>query len=92
VPDVTALPFPALPDDREADWRDRALCAEVGTDFFFPEKRDSARPAKAVCAACEVREPCLEFALEHAEQWGIYGGLSVGERRALQRQRRKEAA
>lgn len=73
-------------------WQDRALCAETDPDAFFPEKGGSARAAKQVCAACEVRAACLEYALEHDEQWGLWGGLSLNERRALQRQRRRAAA
>jgi WhiB family transcriptional regulator, redox-sensing transcriptional regulator len=84
--------FPVLPDAREADWRDRALCQEVDPEAFFPPKGGSSRQAKAVCRACEVREPCLEYALETNQEFGIYGGTSPDERRVLQRQRRMAAA
>ena len=66
-----------------ADWRWLALCAQVGGDLFFPEKGESARPAKAICARCTVRRPCLEFALEHEIRHGIWGGLSDHQRRRL---------
>jgi WhiB family transcriptional regulator, redox-sensing transcriptional regulator len=72
----------------EPDWRDAALCREVDPDLFFPEKGESALPAKSVCRSCEVRAECLDFALEHDERFGIYGGLSERERRRL----KKEAA
>ena len=65
------------------DWRDSALCAEVDPEIFFPEKGESARPAKRVCAGCEVRAECLQEALDRGERFGVWGGLSERERRAL---------
>ncbi|MGK2348327.1 WhiB family transcriptional regulator [Actinomyces sp. W5033] len=66
-------------------WQERALCAQTDPDAFFPEKGGSTREAKRVCAACEVREECLEYALAHDERFGIWGGLSERERRKLKR-------
>jgi WhiB family redox-sensing transcriptional regulator len=66
-------------------WRDDALCAETDPEAFFPEKGGSTRSAKRVCRACEVRAECLEYALEHDERFGIWGGFSERERRHLKR-------
>ena len=41
--------------------------------------------AKAVCRRCEVREQCLQWALEAGQDHGVWGGLSEDERRALKR-------
>jgi WhiB family redox-sensing transcriptional regulator len=73
-----------VPEGRP-DWRDQALCAETDPDEFFPEKGGSTRQAKAVCACCPVRRPCLEFALENDERSGIYGGMTGRERGRLKR-------
>ena len=51
--------------------------------MFFPDKGESARPAKRVCAGCEVRAECLQEALDRGERFGVWGGLSERERRAL---------
>ena len=67
-------------------WQDKALCAEVDPELHFPEKGGSTREAKAVCRSCEVSRPCLEYALERDERFGIYGGVSERERRRLKRQ------
>jgi len=67
-------------------WQDRALCAQTDPEAFFPEKGGSTREAKRVCAKCEVREPCLEYALDHDERFGIWGGMSERDRRRLRRQ------
>ena len=41
----------------------------------FPRRAGSTRDAKRVCAACEVRSECLQFALEHDDigRFGILG-------------------
>lgn len=73
----------ALNSGEDATWRDFAACAEVGGDIWFPEKGGSTRQAKEVCASCEVRAACLDYALEHSIAHGIWGGLSETERRPL---------
>ncbi|PZH04254.1 WhiB family transcriptional regulator [Streptomyces sp. NTH33] len=66
-------------------WQDRALCAQTGADFFFPEPGSSVREAKRICGMCEMRSACLEYALENDERFGVWGGLSEQERRTLRR-------
>ncbi len=79
--------FAAGGDDAgELAWQDRALCAQTDPEAFFPEKGGSTREAKRVCRGCEVRAECLEYALEHDERFGIWGGLSERERRRLKRE------
>jgi WhiB family transcriptional regulator, redox-sensing transcriptional regulator len=80
---VTALEPAAAPED--LTWQDDALCAQVDPEIFFPEKGGSTREPKRVCRACEVRAECLEYALEHQERFGIWGGFSERERRRLKR-------
>ena len=67
-------------------WPERALCAQTDPEAFFPEKGGSTREAKRICVGCEVRPECLEYALEHDERFGIWGGLSERERRRLKRE------
>jgi WhiB family redox-sensing transcriptional regulator len=66
-------------------WRDLALCAQTDPEAFFPDKGESPKPAKRVCARCEVRAECLQHALDCGERFGIWGGLSERERRSLTR-------
>jgi WhiB family redox-sensing transcriptional regulator len=68
---------------RPGDWRGRALCAQVDPDIFFPDKGESPAAAKRVCTSCEVRAECLQDALDRNERFGVWGGLSERERRAL---------
>ncbi len=67
------------------EWQERALCAQTDPEAFFPEKGGSTREAKKVCFSCDVRDRCLQYALEHDERFGIWGGLSERERRRLKR-------
>jgi WhiB family redox-sensing transcriptional regulator len=75
----------------DGDWREQALCAQIGGDVWFPESGGSVREAKAVCNGgggrppCPVRQECLEAALNRNDRYGIYGGLTDRERRALRR-------
>jgi len=48
--------------------------------------------AKAVCRRCDVREQCLQWALETGQDAGVWGGLSEDERRALKRRRARARA
>ena len=71
------------------DWQARAACSEVEVDpeIFFPERGGSSKAARAVCERCDVREKCLEYALNNKEQFGIWGGTSERERRRLRKER-----
>lgn len=64
------------------DWRSLAACRGMDVNDFHPDKGHSvtATRAKAVCAACPVREDCLRFAMGNDICVGIYGGLSPRER------------
>ena len=68
-----------------SDWMNDALCAEVGTKLFFPEKGASTRPAKRICGDCPVAAMCLQYALDEGIEWGIWGGKSPQERREIRR-------
>ena len=78
------------PDGEGRRWQERANCLGVDPDLFFPERGASTREAKGVCRGCEVRTECLEYALDHGEKIGIWGGLSERERRRVRRQRALE--
>lgn len=79
-----AIPL-GLPAVVPPAWHDDALCAQVDPDLWYPEKGGSTRAAKELCKGCEVREDCLDYALEHQERFGIWGGKSERERRLLLR-------
>ena len=90
--------IPKLPESRPEDfddpavWGHYALCREVADpDMFFPESETRhSDPAKRVCAKCEVRAECLDFALKNNEKFGIWGGLNTKERNELKQKSRRQ--
>ena len=73
-------------------WRIKAACRGMDTNLWHPQHGASkfvTQEAKAICAGCQVRNDCLEFALEHEESHGIWGGLGVRERMAILSERRR---
>jgi len=75
-----------------SSWRDDALCREADATLFFPAfKGEHLGEARKLCAACEVRDPCLTEALDQSEVYGFRGGMSGDERRKEIARRRREA-
>jgi WhiB family redox-sensing transcriptional regulator len=69
------------------EWRDSAACAEVAPDLFFPEIGETSRHAQLICSGCDVRERCLEYALNAGETFGVWGGANRLELLALRQGR-----
>jgi Transcription factor WhiB len=82
-------PPPVEHADGERDWRLDAACANLDPELFFPEPGQvpQATAAKAVCAGCVVRGPCLQAALHgpqaHDDHTGIFAGTTARDRVAL---------
>lgn len=82
-----------VPRTGMADWRRRAACRLMPADMFFPVGTsgmaiEEVLAAKAVCSGCEVSGPCLDFALETRQEFGVWGGTDEDERRDLFRRTR----
>jgi WhiB family redox-sensing transcriptional regulator len=90
---AVALMFPGECPDVEQlaarpAWEARAACRGMGPELFFPESGDSLEPGRDVCARCEVRPECLEYALRLSTGHllpGIWAGTSERGRRQLRR-------
>jgi WhiB family redox-sensing transcriptional regulator len=75
----------------EDAWQVKAACRGPQAAVFFPppqferkdEKLERESRAKAICATCAVRQPCLDYAISIREPHGIWGGLNENERRQL---------
>ena len=80
LPRHRSLPAPAR---FAARWRELAACRGADLNLFFPERGETAGPARQVCAACPVRQACLDYAITNRITHGIWGGLTERERRAL---------
>jgi WhiB family redox-sensing transcriptional regulator len=68
------------------DWALRAACRNDKPDQLFVRGAEQNK-AKQVCAGCPVRTECLAEALDNQIEWGVWGGMTERERRALLRRR-----
>jgi WhiB family transcriptional regulator, redox-sensing transcriptional regulator len=82
------------PADDQSPWLPSAACAKVDPELFFPvgeggapRSRKQIAAAKAVCLRCPVIERCRDWALANPTltEFGIWGGTTREERRALRR-------
>lgn len=64
------------------EWMDRARCREADAEIFYPLAPDFEE-ARRICRGCAVRHECLRYALDHDEQFGVWGALSPQQRAAL---------
>lgn len=71
-------------------WQKQRACNGEPTTTFYPAPGDTnlLRRAKSICKDCPVRHECLQFALDNAERFGIWGGKSARERMLILRAQR----
>jgi len=72
-------------------WQSMAACRGMDTAIFYhpenergPTRHRRDWEAKRICQRCRVVGPCLQWALETREPYGVWGGMSVEERQAMQ--------
>lgn len=86
---ILALPIvPAVPTS--TDWQDLGACRDSDPGLFFPIGTTGPAIAQiekavAICGTCEVRQICLDYALESNQESGVWGGYPEEERRLLRR-------
>lgn len=66
------------------DWTTKALCQEGDPDALFVQGAEQNN-AKKICRGCPVRLECLADALDNRIEFGVWGGMTERERRALLR-------
>lgn len=72
-----------------ADWMVHGACNDpnFNPDWWWPESSDPATGqtpvALAICGHCKVRDLCLDYAMQHKERYGIWGGLMSADRLRL---------
>src|SRR5262245_16688188 len=72
-----------LPDDRVTAWMAAGNCRLYPPATFFPSDGVGVDKARKICNGCPVTDPCLEYALEHRIDHGVWGGCSERERRRI---------
>ncbi len=68
------------------DWATHAACNGTDPDELFVQGAAQNR-AKLICMGCDVRTECLADALDNRVEFGVWGGMTERERRALLRRR-----
>lgn len=71
------------------EWMADGVCREYSPDVFFPKDGTGVIAAQNICARCEVAAECLDYAIAHHVDHGIWGGKSERERRRIARERRR---
>jgi WhiB family redox-sensing transcriptional regulator len=68
------------------NWRSAARCRTADAEELFVSGARQ-REARSFCRACPVRTECLAHALDERIEFGVWGGATERERRALLRSR-----
>jgi WhiB family redox-sensing transcriptional regulator len=68
------------------DWTMQAACRDSDPDELFVQGA-AQNVAKRRCMGCPVRMECLSDALDNRVEFGVWGGMTERERRALLRRR-----
>ena len=68
------------------DWASQGQCRQGQPDELFV-RGAAQNKAKQLCVGCPVRTECLAEALDNEIEWGVWGGMTERERRAILRKR-----
>ncbi|WP_269724178.1 WhiB family transcriptional regulator [Gordonia alkanivorans] len=62
-------------------WHELGICRQFDPEIFYPSHYGPTQTAdaKKVCAGCDVRAVCLQWALDNNDQHGVLGGTTPRE-------------
>lgn len=90
-PDHVATPV-LRPLLKTWSWQSRGRCRDSDLELFFPpdglartERHRREQAAKEICGRCPVAAQCLRHAIDGAEQFGVWGGMTFRERQRMAR-------
>lgn len=81
---ITSVPMPRRLTDWVEDWTPQAACRNSEPDDLFVQGA-AQQQAKRICQQCPVVAECLADALDHRTEFGVWGGMTERERRAMLR-------
>jgi WhiB family transcriptional regulator, redox-sensing transcriptional regulator len=80
-------PLAQVPKDAQWYWQEHGACREADPLLFFHPQNERGssrarrdRSAKTICAGCDVRMECADYAVRAREPYGVWGGLSEDDR------------
>lgn len=70
------------------DWMDGAPCSQIDPELWHAAAGDqqTTRTAQKICRTCPHRWPCLQYAMDTAQTWGVWGATTPRERAAMRRE------
>ena len=68
--------------EERTEWVSKALCHTTDPDLLFVQGA-AQRKAAAICRHCPVMKECAAEALDNKVEFGVWGGLTERQRRAL---------
>ena len=71
--------------ETRGNWRTASRCRTSDAEDLFVTGRKQ-REARQFCRICPVRTECLAHALDHRVEFGVWGGMTERQRRALLKQ------
>ena len=88
-PDVAAAREASIYAAAEAAWMADGACRDVEPELFFPNEGVGVERARTICKRCPVCEACLDYAIAHHIEHGVWGGTSERGRRRIAQERRR---
>jgi WhiB family transcriptional regulator, redox-sensing transcriptional regulator len=79
IPEITTMA------DARTAWVLQGLCLTTDPDRLFV-RGAAQRKAAAMCRDCPVKSECLADALDNEVEFGVWGGMTERQRRALLKQ------
>ena len=80
---------PLVDEESPTAWMSLGNCRNYPPAVFFPSDGVGVDRARKICnSGCPVAEQCLEYALEHRIEHGVWGGASERERRRILKRRK----
>jgi WhiB family redox-sensing transcriptional regulator len=73
------------------NWEDYAACQGSDGEWWYPISDTLTADnlaALEICGRCPVREQCLAAGLERSKGYGIWGGMTSGQRKTLRTKER----
>lgn len=91
---VPTLELDEIVEIMHGSWMKEGLCLGADSTFFFPpeDSRGTAMQyysiGKEICAECPVSQQCLSMSLLTGDNYGLWGGKTPRERRAIDSKQR----
>lgn len=81
---ASTIVFTETPHSSMSDWATQANCLGSDPEALFVQGA-AQHQAKKICVGCPVRLECLSDALDNKTEFGVWGGATERERRAMLR-------